>query len=135
MRNVAERQRVINERKRPVDRKVRLWVCDNWQEFDVFTVPVDALVLNIDNRRFRAERLWAEEELGRSLDPENYPDDERTIESLLLDTSHRLEGSRIIGNPSDDYEALKNDWMRRGQESPFWIRPDGTVRNGNVALP
>lgn len=134
MKNAAERQQVINERKRPIVRKERLWVRDRWRDFDVFEVPVDALVLNTDNRRFRAERLWAEEQLGRSLDPENYPDDERTIESLLLDTSYRSENSRIVGNPSDDYEALKNDWMRRGQESPFWIRPDGTVRNGNRRL-
>ena len=31
----------------------------------MFEVPVDALMLNPDNRRFRAERMWAEEQLGR----------------------------------------------------------------------
>lgn len=136
MRTATERQQVINERKRLVGRKYRLWIRDEWRDLDIFSVPVEALVLNADNRRFRAERLWAEEQLGRALDPENFPDDERTIESLLLDTSHRVEreAPNIVGNPSDDYESLKNDWLRRGQESPFWIRPDGTVRNGNRRL-
>jgi hypothetical protein len=78
--------------------------------------------------------MWAEDELDRSLDPENSPDDERSIESLLLDKGHRVVGNRIEGSPSDDYEALKNDWLRRDQESPLWIRPDGTVRNGNRRL-
>ena len=95
---------------------------------------MDALVLNVDNRRFAVERLWAQEQLGRSLDPENYPDDERCIESLLLDKKHRLENGQIVGSPSKDYESLKKDWNRRGQETPFWIRPDGTVRNGNRRL-
>lgn len=134
MRNAAERQQLINDRKRPVTRKERLWVRDSWREFDVFQVPVEALVLNVDNRRFRAEKGWAEEKLSRPLDPENQPDDERAVESLLLDKAHRIEGGRIIGDPSEDYESLKNDWLRRGQESPFWIRPDGTVRNGNRRL-
>jgi hypothetical protein len=88
----------------------------------------------VDNRRFAAERLWAQEQVGRSLDPENYPDDELCIESLLLDKSHRVVGGKIVGTPSKDYESLKNDWDRRGQETPFWIRPDGTVRNGNRRL-
>jgi hypothetical protein len=78
--------------------------------------------------------MWAEAQLGRSLDPENLPHDERTIESLLLDTSHRLEGDHLVGTPSNDSIALSNDWERRHQESPFWIRPDGTVRNGNRRL-
>ena len=134
MRNAAEREQVINERKRPTGRKFKIWIGNGWREFDVFSTPVEPLVLNVDNRRFRVERLWAEEQLGRSLDPENYPDDQRSIESLLLDKSHREEGGRIIGNPSGDYESLKNDWLRRGQASPFWIRPDGTVRNGNRRL-
>lgn len=134
MRNAAEREQVINEQKRLIGWKVKIWVRDERREFDVFRVPVEPLVLNVDNRRFRVERLWAEEQLGRSLDPENHPDDERSIESLLLDTSHREEGGRIVGNPSGDYESLKNDWLRRGQEEPLWIRPDGTVRNGNRRL-
>ncbi|MFJ4755006.1 hypothetical protein [Streptomyces sp. NPDC088763] len=97
-------------------------------------MPVEGLLLNADNRRFRAERMWAEEHLGRQLDPENYPTDELSIESLLLDTSHRVEGDRIVGKPTGSSEALRNDWLRRQQESPLWIRPDGTVRNGNRRL-
>jgi hypothetical protein len=92
------------------------------------------LILNADNRRFRAEKLWAEESLGRALDPENYPNDDRTIESLLLESSHRVDGLQISGAETDDYASLKNDWLRRGQETPFWIRPDGIVRNGNRRL-
>ncbi len=103
-------------------------------DFEVWSVPVDALVLNVDNRRFRAERMWAEEQLGHDLDPENNPDDERSVESLLLDSSHRVDGARIVGNPTDDFDALKNDWLVRKQETAIWIRPDGTVRNGNRRL-
>jgi hypothetical protein len=130
----TERTQAIETRKILCDEKAKLWIQDNWNVRDVYKVPVEALVLNVDNRRFTAERLWAEEQLGRSLDPENYPDDELCIESLLLDKSHRVENGQIVGTPSKDYESLKNDWDRRGQETPFWIRPDGTVRNGNRRL-
>ncbi len=130
----AERMQAIETRKERCREKAKLWMQDNWNEPSVWQVPVDALVLNVDNRRFRVERLLVEEQLGRSLDPENYPDDERCIEALLLDKSHRVENGRIVASPSKDYEALKNDWNRRGQETPFWIRPDGTVRNGNRRL-
>jgi hypothetical protein len=130
----AERTAYIAERQRPTNRLQRLWVRDAWRDFAIVEVPVDGLVLNVDNRRFRAERMWAQEKLGHDLDPENNPDDERSVESLLLDTAHRIEGPRVIGTASDDYEALRNDWDRRRQESPLWIRPDGTVRNGNRRL-
>jgi len=130
----AERVQAIETRKTPCEEKAKIWVQDDWSLRPVWKVPVDALVLNVDNRRFAAERLWAQEQLGRSLDPENYPDDEGCIESLLLDKSHRVENGQIIGSPSKDYESLKNDWDRRGQETAFWIRPDGTVRNGNRRL-
>lgn len=130
----AERMQAIATRKTKCDEKAKLWIRDAWSTRDVWRVPVDALLLNADNRRFAAERLWAQEQLGRSLDPENYPDDELCIESLLLDKSHRVVDGKISGTPSKDYESLKNDWDRRGQESPFWIRPDGTVRNGNRRL-
>lgn len=134
MRTFTQRVQYIAERQRPTDRKARLWVRDAWRDFDIVEAPVDALVLNADNRRFRAERMWAEDQLGRALDPENNPNDERSIESLLLDSSHRIEGQRVTGSPSNDYEALRNDWERRRQESPLWVRPDGTVRNGNRRL-
>ncbi len=130
----SDRVRIIKNRVQQTGIKVRLWVHDSWTTFDVQKVPVDALVLNVDNRRFRAERLWAEEMLGRSLDPENRPEDERCIESLLLDKGHRAVDGVLEGRPSPAYEALKNDWLRRHQETQFWIRPDGTVRNGNRRL-
>jgi hypothetical protein len=130
----AERTQAIETRKTGCDERARLWIRDDWSLCDVWKVPVDALLLNVDNRRFAAERLWAQEQLGRSLDPENFPDDELCIESLLLDKSHRVVDGKILGTASKDYESLKNDWDRRGQETPFWIRPDGTVRNGNRRL-
>lgn len=132
--SAAERTQAIESRKTHCDEKAKLWIRDGWSIREVWKVPVDSLLLNVDNRRFAAERLWAQEQLGRNLDPENYPDDELCIESLLLDKSHRVEEGKIVGTASNDYESLKNDWDRRGQESPFWIRPDGTVRNGNRRL-
>ncbi|MEU3344124.1 hypothetical protein ABZ723_03800 [Streptomyces sp. NPDC006700] len=130
----AERAYRIQQEKTSTDDTARLWVQDQWRNFDVYRVPVDALLLNADNRRFRAERMWAEEHLGRPLDPENNPADELSIISLLLDTSHRVEGDQVVGKPTGSSDALKNDWLRRKQESPLWIRPDGTVRNGNRRL-
>jgi len=124
----------IDSRKKAANYRVKLWALDDWTYFDVYTVPVDGLLLNVENRRFRAERMWTENKLGHPLDPENNPDDERSIESLLLDGSYRVEGSRIVGSPSGDAKALRDDWQRRRQESPFWIRPDGVVRNGNRRL-
>lgn len=115
-------------------RTIELWVGDRRKEFEIRIVPVEALVLNVDNRRFRAERLWVDEELGRPLDPENTAADALSVESLLLDKSHRPDGDRIVGSESSATAALENDWLRRGQDTPFWIRPDGTVRNGNRRL-
>jgi hypothetical protein len=130
----AERTQAIETRKIACDEKAKLWVQDDWNLRAVWKVPVDALLLNVDNRRFTAERLWSEAQLERSLDPENVPDDELAVISLLLDRSHKVENGKIVGSPSKDYESIKNDWDRRGQEAPFWIRPDGTVRNGNRRL-
>jgi hypothetical protein len=45
-----------------------------------------------------------------------------------------VDGDQVVGSPSKDYQALRMDWKRRRQESPFWIRPDGLVRNGNRRL-
>ena len=132
--DAEERQRIIVSRKKPRDRTERLWVRDDWHEFEVWQVPVEGLLLNIDNRRFAAERKLMEEQLGHALDPENNSDDEASVISILLDTSIRVQGVRVVGTPSKDYEALKGDWLARKQESPFWIRPDGTVRNGNRRL-
>lgn len=112
----------------------RIWTGKEWVDLSVYSVPVDALVLNVENRRFAAERQWAEAELGRALDSDNSPDDERSIEALLLDKNLRVIDGQIVGKPSDAYISLRNDWLRRRQESPLWIRPDGRVRNGNRRL-
>lgn len=133
--NAEERTQLISSRQQAATRPPeRLWVRDQWREFPVLQVPVEALALNVDNRRFAAERTWAEERLNRALDPENRSDDEVILESILLDTAHEFDGDRLVGKPSKDYDALKKDWQRRHQESPLWIRPDGTVRNGNRRL-
>src|SRR5947208_4494271 len=105
LKTAAERMQAIETRKTPAEEQERIWLQDDWRLCKVWKVPVDALVLNVDNRRFAAERLWAQEQLGRNLDPENYPDDELCIESLLLDKSHRIENGKITGSPSKDYEA------------------------------
>ena len=83
-------------------------------------------MLNVDNRR-RGRAALPGSSLAGALIQKNYPDDEGCIEPPLLDKSHRVENGQIIGSPSKDYESLKNDWDRRGQETPFWIRPNGTV--------
>jgi hypothetical protein len=115
-------------------RTIRLWCKDDWRDFPVYRVPTDALVLNIDNRRFTAERRLFEEQLGHPLDPENNPNDEISIVSILLDASQRVDGDIVKGTASKAYTGLKTDWNKRKQESPFWIRPDGMVRNGNRRL-
>jgi hypothetical protein len=133
--NAEERTQLIEARRQAAARPPeRLWVRDQWREFEVWQVPVEGLLLNVDNRRFAAERSWVEETLGRALDPENQPSDELLVETTLLDTSYEFDGDHLRGSPSKDYEALKKDWIRRHQETPFWIRPDGTVRNGNRRL-
>jgi len=135
--NETERTAMIAEairRAGTVTSRHKLWCKEKWREFPRYDVPVDSLVLNIDNRRFAAERKLMEEKLGHSLDPENNPNDELSIISILLDTSHHVDGDVVKGTPTKDYSALKKDWQKRSQESPFWIRPDGTVRNGNRRL-
>lgn len=125
---------MIESRKIDVKRAARLWARDKWQDFPVLQVPVEALALNVDNRRFAAERNLVEHLIDRALDPENVPEDEQILETILLDTQYEVDGDRLVGKPSKDYDALKRDWMRRKQESPLWIRPDGTVHNGNRRL-
>lgn len=130
-----ERRELIEQRKQETHRKERLWVRETWREFDVWQVPVEALLLNVDNHRFVAERTLVEEKLGHELDPENSPEDERALEAILLDTGYDVEGDQVTsGRPGKDYEALKSDWEIRQQESPLWVRPDGLVRNGNRRL-
>ena len=66
--NAEERQRLIDGRRVRDEnqRRKRLNVLGEWRFFDVWRVPVAGLLLNIDNRRFRAERQLIEESLGHS---------------------------------------------------------------------
>lgn len=132
--NAEERTKRIAEHGEQTDRKIRLWCKGERKDFLVVRVEVEALLLNPDNRRFHAEKLLMENQLGHSLDPESSPDDEMSVISILLDSSLHVDGNQVVGTASTDYEALKKDWQSRGQETPFWIRPDGTVRNGNRRL-
>lgn len=100
-------------------------------------MPLDLLVLNVENRRFAAERKYFEAQLGGlTLDPENREVDALSLESILLDSvaSRRVDNGRVVGKASKDTLALEADWLRRGQERPFWIRPDGVAHNGNRRL-
>ena len=112
----------------------RLWVIGQWRNTPVMRVPVAALVFNVDNRRFAAERSLYEQQLERSLDPDNSDADALSVEAILLDRNLRVVGDRVEGSPGKDYQALRQDWQRRKQESPFWIRADGRVENGNRRL-
>jgi hypothetical protein len=131
--NRDERAKLLKDRKEPL-RKEAFWCKDTWRDFDVYRVPVDALLLNADNRRFAAEKKLMEEQLGHALDPENNPADEQSIISILLDAGLDVDGDVVKGKPSKDSEALRKDWAKRGQAAPFWVRPDGMVRNGNRRL-
>ncbi len=132
--NATQRRQAIESRSEYAGRHVRLWCKDQWREFPVMRAPVGALLLNVYNRRFAAERTLMESKLGHPLDPENSEDDELSVISILLDIGHETDGDLVKGTSSKDYELLKADWARRQQASPLWIRPDGTVHNGNRRL-
>lgn len=129
-----ERIAAITQRSSPTDRQSRQWAHGKFTVFDIFLAPVELLVLNAGNRRFHAEKLNWEEQLGRELDPQANVADERSIISILLDDNHRIADDEIVGKPSKDAQALISDWQQRGQEQPLWIRPDGFVVNGNRRL-
>ena len=131
--DVDERSEAIASAQ-PAGSTARVWVLGKWEDVPIVKVRVTALVLNVDNRRFAAERRLFEEQLGRDLDPENSDIDALNVEAILLDRNLQLDGDRVMGTPGKDYLALRQDWKRRQQESPFWIRPDGLVRNGNRRL-
>ena len=99
-------------------------------------MPIERLVLNVENKRFSSERELVEHKLGRPLDPSNNPADEESIVAILCDSSLDVDLERgvAVGHPSKDFSALHDDWVTRGQAEPLWIRPDGTVRNGNRRL-
>jgi len=135
--DTTERIAAIRTQRQQDERPAeQLWVADSWRSFDVWRVPLDLLVLNVENRRFAAERKYFEAKLGLTLDPENRDLDALSLESILLDsaTSRRVENGRVVGKASKDTVALDADWLNRGQERPFWIRPDGVVHNGNRRL-
>jgi len=135
--NREERARTISGRQETTDATAQLWCKDQKRTFPIFRVPVDALLLNPDNRRFTADKELIEEKLGRPLDPENRPDDEQAIGAILLDSTAtiRIEGDRVLrGSATKDTDGLLTDWRKRGQDQPLWIRPDGLVRNGNRRL-
>ena len=131
--DVSTRKKLISTATR-AGSDARLWVLGEWKNIPVIRVPISALVLNIDNRRFSAERQLFEQRLGHSLDPENSEDDALSVEAILLDRDLDLDGDRVVGKYGKDYLALRQDWQRRKQETPFWILADGTVRNGNRRL-
>lgn len=133
--NREERIAELAERREEVaNRTERLWAKNEFRDFPVYRVPTDLLILNPTNQRFRPDRQEIEAQLERSLDPLTNPEDEASIISLLLDRDWRIEGDHVVGTPSNDTRALVSDWERRKQESPFWLRPDGIVRNGNRRL-
>lgn len=132
--NADERAAAIGSRQEAVNRTDRRWVKGHFVDFEIYRVPIEYLVLNADNRRFRAEKLWWEEELGRTIDPLASEKDERTVISILLDDGLRIADDEVLGKESKDAAALRVDWGHRGQEHPLWIRPDGYVINGNRRL-
>lgn len=132
--NATDRQALLTAKQYSANRTVRLWCKSQWRDFDVMRVPVEALLLNPDNRRFKAEKKLMEAQLGRALDPENNPTDELSVISILLDADLEVDLDKVVGKRQKSYDALERDWLNRSQESPFWIRPDGLVRNGNRRL-
>src|SRR4051812_30249666 len=97
-----ERKAAIETRKAEVGRTDRRWVRGAYREFPIYQVPVEYLVLNADNRRFRAEKLRWEEDLGRALDPQASEKDQQSIISILLDDAHRIADDEIVGKTSKD---------------------------------
>jgi hypothetical protein len=127
-----EREKALGERRQLIEgRTERVWTKTDFEEFSVYKVPTELLVLNHENRRFRAEAQEVEADIGRPLDPNV---DEESIIALLLDKDPRVDGQKVVGGRNKDTEALIADWQRRHQERPLWIRPDGTVSNGNRRL-
>lgn len=137
-----QRTASIRERRQPKrasngqEASHKIWIRENWEYLPVYEVPIDVLVLNVDNHRFGAERDMVETKLGRPLDPANNPLDDESVVAILCDSSLDVDvdAGKAIGTPSKDFLALKDDWSSRHQAEPLWIRPDGTVRNGNRRL-
>ena len=96
--DVSTRERLISTAP-ATGPDARLWVLGEWKNIPVLRVPVSALILNIDNRRFTAERQLFEQQLGHSFDPENREEDELSVEAILLDRDLVLDGDRVVGKP------------------------------------
>jgi hypothetical protein len=112
-------------------RTERLWAKGRFQDFPVKLIAVEKLALNLENRRFRADRKAVESGLKRELD---LPADEEVIIALLLNRDCRVQDGHVVSSASKDTSALVEDWKDRGQERPLWIEPNGLVRNGNRRL-
>ena len=126
--NAAERAEALAERRTELEgRSARIWTTAEFVDFPVYSVPTELLVLNPENRRFRAEAQAVLKEL-EALDPSlRIEDDEDSIIALLLDKDPHVEGNSVVGSASKDTKALIEDWDRRKQEQPLWVRPDGSV--------
>jgi hypothetical protein len=132
--NKDERMAELKAKLADGGRTERIWVRGSYEELHVWKAPTDLLYLNDDNRRFRAEAQGVAAELNRTLDPRSNPQDEESVISLLLDRNPMVAGDKVVGTASKEAKALLQDWEKRGQEQPFWIRPDGLVFNGNRRL-
>jgi hypothetical protein len=132
--NKDERIEHLRSKLTLVGRPERLWVKGAFQDLPIYRAPTELLLLNADNRRFRAESQRVAAELGRRLDPTNNSNDQQSVISLLLDREPELRDGKVIGKPSKEATALLYDWEKRTQEHPLWIRPDGLVHNGNRRL-
>jgi hypothetical protein len=53
VRTAAERVQYIKDRMLDADRTERMWIHDTWRQSPIVKVPVDGLLINADNRRFR----------------------------------------------------------------------------------
>ena len=89
---------------------------------DVYKVPLELLVFNIKNGRFKSEYLEAKRKNGgRDLDPTN-PEDAKELQKLLLELNE-VETSRTM----DDIRNLE-------QKIPGIMTWDGAVIDGNRRL-
>ena len=104
--NATQRRQAIENRSDSTARTERLSCKDQWRDFPIRRVPVDALLLNVDNRRFAAERTLMESMLGHTLDPENSENDEISVISILLDNGCDVDGDLVKGTPSSITAAL-----------------------------
>lgn len=88
----------------------------------VYKIPLDLLIFNIKNGRFKSEYLEEKRKNGgRDLDPTN-PDDAKKIQKLLLELNDLATNQTM-----DDIRNL-------GQKNPGIMTYDGAVIDGNRRL-